>query len=505
MKSGAESGSVARVEEPADDPEPAARYVASAALFLRLVGACFAVAFASLSSQVTGLVGARGIQPAHEFLTAAARLGGARAFFAAPTVFWLSDSDAALKAACVVGGAAAAGVVAGVLQAPLLLVCWALYLSLCTVGGVFLGFQWDALLLEAGFLAVFLAPWTWRPGAWRTRSPSPWALWLLRFLLLRLMLGSGAVKLASGDASWRDLTALQAHYETQPLPTWVGYFAHQLPAWVQRVSCVALLGVELVVPAFVFLPRTLRHAAGVAFLGLMLVLGLTGNDAFFGLLTAGLAVLLFDDDLYPRWVRERVKGAPPAVERRWVPWLAAPFVAAWLMLSANELLRSMGGHAALPGFVTTAHRWVAPWRTINRYGLFAVMTTTRPEITIEGSDDRVHWRDYSFRFKPQYPGARPRFVEPFQPRLDWQLWFAALGTCEENDWFVALLRRLTEDSPDVVALFADNPFPEHGPRYVRATLWDYRFTDLAKWRATGLWWERTEVAPYCPVLARPGG
>ena len=478
---------------------PEERYVIATAVFLRLVGLCFVFAFTSLGVQVRGLIGAHGILPAREVLGALARMGGARAFFVAPTIFPAGVSDGVLVAACVAGVLASALVVAGVFQAPMLALSWLFYLSLCSVGRDFLSFQWDALLLETGFLAVFLAPWTWRPTAWRTRATPALPLWLLRLLLLRLMVASGAVKLASGDPMWRSLRALQLHYETQPLPTWVGYFAHQLPAGFQRLSCGMVFALELVVPVLLFLPRPFRRFAAFSLIGFMLLIDATGNYAFFGLLTIALCVLFLDDGLFPRRVRERVGELQR--RPRWLLYVALPFAAAWLLLSAIAFTRSVTGHVELPPPLAQAVRWTKGFRTVNRYGLFAVMTTERREIVIEGSDDRVSWKPYEFKWKPQALDRRPAFVEPHQPRLDWQMWFAALGTCESTDWFLPFLTRLVENEPEVTALLADNPFPQHGPKFLRTTLYDYRFTDLATWWRTGRWWRREEIAPFCPVLS----
>jgi hypothetical protein len=463
--------------------------------FLRLLGLVYVAAFASLAVQIRGLVGSRGISPASEFLELV-RTATPHPFWSSPSIFWINASDGALVAVCWIGAALGALVAAGLLQGPALVLLWALFLSVCTVGQEFLGFQWDALLLETGFLAVFLAPWT--VFSWRQRAePSVLVTWLLRFLLFRLMFASGVVKLASGDPTWRNLTALQFHYETQPLPTWTSFFAQQLPAWFQSFSTLVMFAVELISPFGIFAPRRFRLASFCALVGLQLGIAETGNYAYFNLLTVALCLLLLDDACFPAGWRPAaaVRVAPP-----WRGYVAWAFAGVWLLLSVSALLRSTFHAGLVPAPVRWIERTAAPFQTINRYGLFAVMTTTRPEIIVEGSADGVAWRRYEFKYKPGDLKRRPAFVAPYQPRLDWQMWFAALGSWQDNPWFTAFLRRLTEGSPDVLALLEHDPFAGHPPRFVRATVYRYQFTDLATWRATGAWWRAEALGRYSPTL-----
>jgi lipase maturation factor 1 len=506
-------------------------------LFLRLLGATYLVAFVSLWVQVDGLVGSGGILPAAEFLRAVGERLGPERFWLAPTVFWLGASDAALHAACAGGAVAALLLVADLAPAGAAALAWALYLSLTVVGRDFLSFQWDALLLEAGLLGVLLAPPRWRGDLGPPPAPPRAVLWLFWWLLFRLMFSSGVVKLVSGDPTWRHLTALTYHYQTQPLPNVVAYFAHHLPGWFQTASTLAMFAVELLAPWLIFCGRRLRLAGAAALVGLQAVITATGNYAFFNLLSVALCVLLLDDRSWPRRLRRWVLGreaaaavgegraaepAPvpaggakePAGEapeeaggggaqaspsRRWPAWVVAPAAAVLLLLSTLEMLLTVG---LAPASLLAPLRWVSPLRGVNGYGLFAVMTTTRDEIVVEGSRDGETWRPYEFRYKPGDLARRPSFVAPHQPRLDWQMWFAALGSCRSNPWFVAFLGRLLEGSPEVLDLLADNPFPDGPPRYVRSTLYDYRFTDLRTLRREGRWWQREELGPYCPTFTR---
>jgi hypothetical protein len=315
------------------------------------------------------------------------------------------------------------------------------------------------------------------------------------------MFASGFVKLASGDAAWRNLSALRHHYETQPLPPWTAWYFHHLPPSFQTLSCVVMFSIELGAPFLIFAPRRLRLFAFGALVFLQVVIAATGNYAFFNLLAIALCVLLLDDEAFPaRWRRRR--GALSGAGRRWPRIVVAAAAAAILLVSGAHTIAMLFRPRSFPRPVVALAQAIAPFQIVNTYGLFAVMTTSRPEISVEGSDDGANWRPYPFRWKPGDPSRRPRFVAPHQPRLDWQMWFAALGSAEQNPWFLRFAARLLEGSPPVLRLLADNPFPDHPPRYLRAVLYDYRFTTPAERRATGDWWARRELGLYLPVISR---
>jgi hypothetical protein len=454
--------------------------------FLRLLAAVYALAFGSLLVQIRGLAGAQGILPATEFLEWVAGRTGAERYWLLPTLCWLDASDFTLVGLCLAGIVLAVLLFLRICPRLVLLLLWGAYLSLANVGQVFLGYQWDALLLETGFLAILFAPPGWRPGRDREPPPSRLALWLLRFLLIRLMLCSGLVKLLSGDPAWWSLRALDYHYWTQPLPTPIAWYAHQLPAWFQSLSTAVMFAIELLAPLLALGPRAVRHGAAWALLGLQALIALTGNYAFFNLLTAALILLLF----------EVPSSATPSETRRSESPLIASVCIFFFMLGAAQLLSTLGVRPPLP--VRWVQRALAPFSLVNHYGLFSIMTTSRPEIVIEGSADGTEWRAYHFRFKPGDPAAAPRFVAPHQPRLDWQMWFAALGSCEENPWLQRLMVRLLEGSPPVLSLLASNPFPGEPPVHVRAMLYDYRFTS----RGERAWWRREPRGLYCPVYSK---
>lgn len=489
---------------PSERPRPS--YVLTRWIFLRLLGFVYFCAFASLWPQVRGLIGSHGILPAADFLRDLHAGAGPQSFGLAPSLFWLNSSDAALSLLCGAGVVLALLLIAGVLPPVMLALLWLCYLSLVNVGQDFLSFQWDVLLLEAGFLAIFFAPGQVWPRFRAETPPSMIALWLLRWLLFRLMLMSGVVKLASGDPTWHNLTALTYHYETQPLPTPLAWYAFHLPFWFQRLSTGLVFVIELVAPFGIFGPRPVRLICAALLAGLQVLILLTGNYAFFNLLTIALCITLLDDvvlrRLLPRSLRERFaepvrRPAPPA-RRRWIVGPAA------VVLVTMSLLQ-LGSRVGIPPPAQSLLTWQEPLHLVNTYGLFAVMTTTRPEIVVEGSDDGMTWRAYGWRFQPQNPQRAPRWAAPYQPRLDWQLWFAALGSADTTPWFRNFLLRLLQGSPDVLGLLATNPFPNHPPRQVRAVLYDYRFTDSATHRVTGAWWQRRAEGLYFPLVSLRGG
>jgi hypothetical protein len=470
---------------------------------LRLLGVVYLVAFWSLATQIVGLIGHDGILPAAEYMDRA------RAFVAAenigldryrllPTVCWLGASDAVLRALCLGGVALAALLVIGILPVVVLPLLWIDYLSLSVVGRDFLSFQWDALLLETGLLAMLIAPLTVRE---RPRSPvdAPrLGVWLMLWLLFRLMFGSGAVKLASGDPTWRNLTALLFHYETQPIPTPLAWYGHHLPAWFNQGSTAAVLAIELIAPFMILGSRRLRHAAFWVLVGLQVTIALTGNYAFFNLLAAALCIFLLED--------ARSGSARPSLDRHDAHFFTVRRVvsivvaAVTVPVSALALASRIG--LELPIWpLASAAEVVAPFRSVNTYGLFAVMTTTRPEIIIEGSDDGIGWKAYEFAYKAGDLHRRPPWVAPHQPRLDWQMWFAALSSYDAEPWFQRFCRRLLEGSPVVLRLLAYDPFEGRTPRYVRATLYRYRFSDRSAKRADGVWWTRERLGEYSPVLS----
>jgi lipase maturation factor 1 len=469
-------------------------------IFLRLLALIYGIAFVSLGMQISGLVGSRGIYPAQDFLHAIREHYGSSGYWLAPSVFWVNAGDGALVFACIAGSAIALVLFAGFMPLVCLGLSWLLYLSLTTVCRDFLWFQWDGLLLELGFLALFIAP-TRLWSRWSSAPQPPWlGMWLLRWLLFRLMVASALVKITSHDPTWHHLTALRYHYQTQPLPPWTAWYAHHLPPGFQTLSALIMFLIEGVAPFFLFGPRRIRFAAAFAIACLQGLILLTGNYGFFNWLTLALCVLCLDDGVWPvSWTRRLGAGVPSSRPR----WLL-PVAAALFLLTLVPLSGAANLHLPIKP-LSALYEAQSPLRLVNPYGLFAVMTTRRPEILIEGSEDGRSWSAYEFRYKPGRLDGRPRFVAPHQPRLDWQMWFAALEDPRSQPWLFSFCERLLQGSPSVLALLATNPFPQTPPHYLRATLYDYRFSDAETRKASGNWWVRTETGPYLPVLALEAG
>jgi predicted DCC family thiol-disulfide oxidoreductase YuxK len=468
-------------------------------LFLRLLAVIYAIAFASLAVQIVGLVGHDGILPARDWLAAVRAQLGAAGHWYVPTLFWFGAGDGALIGVCVAGTLLATLLFVGFAPPLVLAALWTCYLSLVSIGQDFLSFQWDTLLLEAGFVAFFLAPWRWwsRPAS-DPRAPRP-ARWLVRWLIFRLMFSSAAAKLASGDPTWRHLTALTFHYETQCLPPWTAWFAHHLPLAFQRFSCASMFAIEGLVPFLFFAPRRLRFVGAFITIGFQLLIAITGNYGFFNWLTIALCVPLLDDGVFRRAVpTSATGGVAPA-------WLVRPVAVVLIALSLVPLGDVLGLPRAWLGPLPGLERLLSPLDVVNRYGLFAVMTTRRLEISIEVSDDGFNWREYPFRWKPGDVAGKPAFVAPYHPRLDWQMWFAALSGFGRDRWFLAFCDALLRGSPSVRALMGRDPHPGPPPRYLRTLAFDYHFSDAATRRATGAWWTRELIGAYGPPLTLEDG
>jgi lipase maturation factor 1 len=495
--------------------------------FLRALGVIYLIAFVSLWVQVNGLVGSDGISPANQFLPAVRAQIGPDAYALLPTLCWFGPNDALLHFLCGSGVFFSLLLIFGIAPAISLVALFVFYLSLTIAGQIFFNFQWDVLLLEAGFLSIFFAPWRlWprelslRPGSVipATAAVSRTALFLLKLLLFKLMLMSGVVKLTSGDPSWWNLTALDYHYWSQPLPTLFGWWADKSPEWFKHFSVAFCLVVEIIVPFFIWAPRRLRLIAAGLLIFLQLAIAITGNYCFFNLLTIALCLLLIDDSVAASLRRRAIhlRVASPATQRRGynsapagraaLPELLSNYGAiivviatlpinVWLIFSAFKPL------ARPPHVLANVYERLEAFRIANGYGLFRVMTKDRCEIVLEGSTDGIDWLTYEFKWKPGDVKRAPGWCAPHQPRLDWQMWFAALETPGENPWFIALVFRLLQGSRDVSGLLARNPFPDKPPRYIRAMSFRYRFTTVDELRQTGAWWKREELREYLPTLS----
>jgi len=482
-------------------------YFASRRWFLRALGVVYLIAFVSLWVQVDGLIGTRGVSPVSEFLPAAHQQLGGRAFWILPTLCLFNSSDAFLHLLCGGGVLLSLLLIVGIAPAVSLVGLFVFYLSLVAMSDAslnpFLNFQWDILLLETGFLAIFLAPW----GLWPQRDREPpiprVALFLLKFLLFKLLLMSGVVKLTSGDDCWWNLTALDYHYWSQPLPTIFAWWADQHPAWFKHFSVAFCLVVEIIVPFFIWAPRRLRLLSAGLIIFLQIAIAITGNYCFFNLLTIALCLLLIDDSVWRRQRGALQVGGTRAVVSHNRLSILAPIAVLIVTLPLNLWLifSAFKPRAPWPGALAFAYRYVEPFRIVNGYGLFRVMTKERREIIIQGSTDGMDWLPYEFKWKPGDVKRAPGWCAPHQPRLDWQMWFAALETPQQNPWFFGLLEELLKGSPPVIGLLERNPFPDKPPRYMRAMFYDYRFTTAEERRQTGAWWKRRELREYVPTVS----
>lgn len=490
-------------------------------MFLRALGGIYCAAFVALVFQARGLVGERGILPASAYLQALHGLGWMR-FWYAPSLLWVSRGDGMLMAVVWVGLVASVLVMANVAPRAMLLVCFVCFLSWIGVSQDFGEYQSDGMLLEAGFLALFLAPAGWRPGWGRRSLPSRAAVFLLLWEWFRIYFESGVVKLESGDPTWRNLTAMYEYYQNGPLPTWVGWYLEQLPHWFQRGSAGLTLVMELVLVWMVFVPRRgVRMVCFVLVTGWQAVVIATANYAFLNYLVLVLAFLLLDDAALARFVPRRWRAGLGVAEvaglRREDAGTAA-VAGGPISIAHGARLAVTGVCLGWVGYVTTAQMvgMVAPWaplpkwpvaaveplRIANRYGLFATMTPHRYEIEFQGSEDGVRWTPYLFRYKPQDVMARPGIYAPYQPRFDWNLWFASLSTWREQPIVPLTEERLLDGDREVLGLFRGDPFAGRPPRYVRAVVWQYWFSTPEEKRRTGAWWRRELLGSYAPTLEK---
>jgi predicted DCC family thiol-disulfide oxidoreductase YuxK len=485
-------------------------YFAARRWFLRALGPVYLIAFVSLWVQVDGLVGANGILPVSQFLSAAYEQLGGRAYSILPTLCWFNSSNAFLHFLCGGGVVLSLLLICGIIPVACLIALFVSYLSLTIAGQTFLNFQWDILLLEAGFLSIFLAPWQWWPKRDREPPLSRAALFLLKLLLFKLMVMSGVVKLTSGDDSWgwldrsfhwSALTALDYHYWSQPLPTIFAWWADKSPEWFKHFSVAFCLVVEIVVPLLIWAPRRLRLVAAGLFIFLQVVIALTGNYCFFNLLTIALCLLLIDDAVAASLREARTFRTAKRLQDRLPIYGAVAVIIVMLPLNGWLIFTAFKPEAKWPRPLAFVYERVEPFRIANGYGLFRVMTKDRREIEIEGSADGIDWLPYEFKWKPGDVMRAPGWCAPHQPRLDWQMWFAALGSPRENAWFYNLEICLLEGKTDVIRLFARNPFPQKPPRYIRATFYRYRFTTSDEHRKMGAWWKRQELGEYLPTIS----
>jgi lipase maturation factor 1 len=504
-------------------------------IFLRALAVFYFSAFFSLLFQIEGLIGPSGVLPAAKFLTALQEETGPLRFWYAPTLFWLSSGEHMMMAVTWLGLIASIAAFCNLWPRLSFLVCLICFLSFVTAADAFSSYQSDGMLLEAGFLALFFSPRGLLPGLGISRPTSRASLFLLQWEWFRIYFESGIVKLFSGDEEWRSFTAMDEYYQNGPLPTWIGWYMEHLPHWFHAATVAATLGMELAVVWMLFMPRHARLVCFCIVTPWEIAVILTANYTFLNYLVLALGFLLLDDRSLRHLLPMRVRSALPETAQS----KAAPQEshASSTLESANDLGQSSPVPARLLTRVFASARtalctliltWIAyattlqmiriawhdlplptepvialePFRIANQYGLFAVMTRGRYEIEFQGSNDGENWTPYLFRYKPQALDKPPGIYAPYQPRFEWNLWFASLGDWRQNNLVPLTEERLLENDPDVLSLFRGNPFGQSPPRYVRAVLWQYWFTSIEEKRQSGNWWKRTLMGLYAPDLTR---
>jgi len=455
---------------------PAPAYLRASWLFLRALGAIFFSAFYSLWFQIRGLIGPNGILPAGAWLVAAHNALGLRAFWLAPTLLWINANDMTLTLLVIAGLIASITLMLNLAPRISIAVALVCFLSFVAAAQDFSSYQSDGMLLEAGFLSLFLAPPGLRPGLGISHPPSRASVFLLQYECFRIYFESGLVKILSGEPQWRDLTAMDKYYENGPLPTWLGWYVQQWPHSFHAFSAAATLIVELFVVWLLFFGRRSRWIAFAITTPLQIGIILTANYAFLNYLVLVLGFLLLESG-------QRTADSGQRVSRFAAVVLSVHFVTTTAMFF-------------FPTFPTAV--FLGQTRIVNSYGLFAVMTRARYEIEFQGTVDGRTWIAYPFRYKPQDPMKRPGIFAPYQPRFDWNLWFASLAPWEDNRWLMNVEERLLDNSPPVLQLFAGNPFAKQRPLAVRCVLWQYWFTTQGE---RG-WWRRELKGSFAPTAVR---
>ena len=489
-------------------------------IFLRALGLIYYSAFFSLTFQIRGLIGPHGILPAGEYLHALAERFGHAGYWYAPTLLWISSGPHMLAGICWAGMIASALLVLNFWPRGMLAICFVCFLSFVSAAQDFSAYQSDGMLLEAGFIALFFAPAGFRPGWGEESKPSRASLFLLVWECFRIYFESGVAKIISGDLQWRNFTALDEYYQNGPLPTWIGWYMQHFPHWFHAATTFGTLVLELGLAWMMFLPRRLRILCFLIITPWQIGIILSANYTFLNYLVLALGFLLLDDQFllayFPRFLKKSylaTKEARPLAalvpEDKWRKTLRAQGSA--LKIAAMAVMLTWIFYATLAQMLWMVKPWrvpttpvstLEPFRIANRYGLFAVMTRGRYEIEFQGSDDGQTWLIYPFRYKPQDPSRPPRIYAPYQPRFDWNLWFASLSSWRQEPIVVRTEQNLLRGDTDVLLLFSGNPFPHGPPRQVRCVIWQYWFTTPDEKRSQELWWRRQQLGLYAPTLER---
>lgn len=476
--------------------EPDEQYALVSRVFIRALALIYFAAFTSLAVQIAGLVGPDGILPLQPLLDYRLDQHGISAIWRLPGLFWLNSSDAALQGVAIAGAVLSLLLLVGRCQKWILILLFVFYLSLYNAAQIFLNFQWDTLLLESGFLAIFLV-----------NGPNKLLIFMFHWLLFRLRLMSGVAKLASGDPSWRHFDALKTYFETQPLAHAGSWYFHHLPDWMLTSGVALTFFSELIVPFFIFLPRPFRlFAAGVTILMQILIIA-SSNHNFINLLTIVLCLFLLDDRFVKKWTP--LKRENRRVAQRQISPLNSTFehtllgfVSPVIIISCLTMFAWSAFHIRPPGIVGKMTQSITSFGLGLDYHVFPTMQTERQELDVQGSYDGRNWKSYTFRYKPGPLDRKPPFIVPHQPRLDWMIWFVPSQGKWNEEWFTGFLDALHRGSPTVLDLLKANPFPDKPPRYLRVLAWDYHFTTPEERKATGNWWKREYLGVFPNVPRR---
>jgi len=453
-------------------------------IFQKALAGTYLIAFAIAFNQARPLIGENGLHPIRVFLNYVR-------FWDAPSLFWINSSDQALFFLSALGLALASFALTGLSENFGLWVSmltwaslWLVYLSFVNVGQVFWGFGWETLLLETGFLAIFFGS--------RDIAPPTLVVWLLRWVLFRIMFGAGMIKLR-GDSCWRDLTCMVYHYETQPLPNPVSWYLHRLPVWFHKMEVLFTHFVEIIVPFGYFWPQKLRWFAGILTIFFQFSLIVSGNLSWLNYITIVLAISCFDDAFFQKFIPVSI---PTDLER--MAWFHNGVIGLLTLLIAYLSIKPVRNLLSQNQMMNTSFD---PLHLVNTYGAFGSITRTRYEVILEGTSEigpDAKWLEYEFKGKPGDVNRRPCVVSPYHYKLDWQMWFAAMSSYYDHPWILGLVQKLLKNDPDILSLMGPNPFPEKAPLYIRAELYEYHFTKNSDNKA---WWERKRVAAYLPPLS----
>jgi lipase maturation factor 1 len=458
-------------------------YSIAAFLLPRFLGLIYLAAFAAFYFQMQGLFCSNGILPIADYLRAVKKYHPGNYYRLIPSIFWINSTDAVLKGSTLVGILLSLFLICGIYPSLLLFLLYILYLSIVSTGQDFLSFGWEGFFLEITVNTFFLS----------LTSPADLMVWIsVNVLLFRFFFQAGIVKLQSGDPNWKNLTALAYHYQSQPIPNMVAWYVHKFPLWFHKFSTGVMFLIELVTPFFIFGSEPVRLCVFFAFVGLQMGIWMTGNFSYLNHLTALFSIILVGNAYLVTWISIPISSNSGLA-------LQLLCTIAGTLLLLLQFMQLASSFLYIP-LITKCLQKISPFHIINRYGIFAVMTTKRNEIVFEGSDDEINWKEYLFFHKPSEINRRPRRVSPYQPRIDWQAWFLPLGNYRYDVWYENFIYHLLKGTPEVLSLIRKNPFSEHAPRFVRSLIYEYEFSSIQEKKQSGCWWRRKYIGVFTPTI-----